>query len=51
LKNLLYQIENSPDLLIIKELSVKSLMPARPGEIEATITVEGVMPKNGAPKG
>jgi vacuolar-type H+-ATPase subunit I/STV1 len=47
LKDLLFQIESARQLLIVQELSVDSLEPRRPGEIRATITVAGVMPKSG----
>ena len=44
-KNLLYEIETAPRLLIITELSVDSLHTQKPGKIRANITVAGVMPQ------
>ena len=47
LKNLLFQIESAPRLLIIRDLRVDSREERTPGKLRATMTVEGVMPQNG----
>ena len=44
-KNLLYEIETAPKLLIVTELSVDSFHSQQPGIIRAHITVAGVMPQ------
>ena len=49
LKDLLFQIESGPRLLIVRELRVDSRAERTPGEIRAIMTVEGVMPQNGSP--
>jgi hypothetical protein len=45
-KNLLYEIETAPRLLIITDLSVDTLHSRQPGKIRAHVTVAGVMPQN-----
>lgn len=44
-KNLLYEIETAPRLLIITDLSVDTLHSQQPGKIRAHVTVAGVMPQ------
>lgn len=44
-KNLLYEIETAPRLLIVTDLSVDSLHSQKPGRIRAKVTVAGVMPQ------
>ncbi|MFP4533082.1 MAG: type II secretion system protein GspM [Desulfobacterales bacterium] len=43
-KNLLYEIEAAPRLLIVTDLSVDTLHSQKPGKIRAHVTVAGVMP-------
>ncbi len=50
LKNLLFQIESAPRLLIIRELRVDSKAERIPGKIRTTMTVEGVMAGSGSPE-
>lgn len=49
LKNLLFQIESAPRLLIVKELRVGSKAERTPGKIRSLIQAEGVMTMNGSP--
>ena len=46
LKNLLFQIESAPKLLIIRELDMDSLAHRGSGKIRSIITVEGMMTMN-----
>jgi hypothetical protein len=43
LKEIIYKIESTSKLLIIKELNVDTGTRSLPGEIRATMTVEGIM--------
>lgn len=47
LKDLLFQIESGPRLLIVRDLRVDSRAERTPGELRSILTVEGVMPRNG----
>ncbi len=47
LKDLLFQIESGPRLLIVRDLRVDSREERTPGELRSILTVEGVMPRNG----
>jgi len=48
LKDLLFQIESGPRLLIVGDLRIDSRAERTPGALRSVMTVEGVMPGNGS---